>query len=312
MVLYGGIDRLLLSASPRRYMLLEVCVKPSRRVVLPPFTGKVVKSLFVKANSVLENVFSKPLVLEVDNVRVHVPKPIRVTPLYVRSSNGGVRFLWKRDLGGVRLFLGEDREACFLVGFGEQLEEEIFKGVMGLDNVELFNAKWSVSQVRVIHNYRLPSREHGVRLDNATGIRLVFRSPVKLVDPWVKSKYGRFLPLAGVVFAYNIGELLRLWRRNTDYWAMVGLVSAVLRETYRVLETAKVTTYVYDGKKLPGLGGYITYRVDMELLENIQGLKNLVENIIAHARIMGVGSSRAMGLGHVEIKILPTGLNKDA
>ena len=304
MVLYGGIDRLLLSASPRRYMLLEVCVTPSRRVILPPFTGKVVKSLFVKANNVLENIFSKPLVLEIDNVKVYVPKPIRVTPLYVRSSNGSTRFLWKKDLGGSKLCLRGGQEACFLVGFEEQLEEEVFKGIMGLDNVELFDAKWSVSQVKVVYNYKLPSSEHDVRLDNATGIRLVFKSPVKLVDPWVKSRYGRFLPLAGVVFSYNIGELLRLWRRNTDYWTIVSLVSAVLRETYRVLETAKVVTYVYDGKKLPGLGGYVTYKVDVELLNNIQGLKYLVENILAHAKIMGVGSSRAIGLGHVEIRLL--------
>ena len=295
---------MLLSATPRRYMLVEVCVSPSRGVVLPPFTGKVVKSLFVKANSVLENVFSKPLVLKMDGVRINVPKPIRITPLYIRSGDNGVRFLWKRSPSGNKLFLREGQKACFLIGFEEQLEEEVFNGIIGMDNIELFDAKWSVDEVKVIHNYRLPSDEHGVRLDGTGGLRIVFRSPAKLVDPWVKSRYGRFLPLAGVVFSYNIGELLRLWRRNTDYWTIVDLVSATLPETYRVLETAKVVTYVYDGKQLPGLGGYITYKINRELLDSVEGLKQLIENIIAHARIMGVGSSRAIGLGHIEIRLL--------
>ncbi len=304
MVIFGGIDRLFLLASPRKYTLLEVCVEVDRKVKLPAFTGKVPKSLLIKSNPTLEEVFAKPTILEVDGIKITIPKPLRLTTLYINTSSGKV-FLWKKSLNDRNhLYLPPNRDACFLVGFDETVEEAVYDAVMGLDRLELFDAYWSISSLKVLESYKLPSSSHGIRLEGVGAIRLVIRTPVKLVDPWAKSKYGRFLPLAGIVFSYNIGDLLRIWKRENGYWDLVGLVSASLRETYRILETAKPVKYVYDGKELPALGGSITYIVDWSIIDRVQGLKELLENIIAHAKIMGIGSSRAIGLGHVEIKLL--------
>ncbi len=305
MVIFGGIDRILLLASPRRYTLLEVCVEVDNRVRLPAFTGKVPKSLLIKANPSLEDVFSKPTVLQIGDMKITVPKPLRLTTLYISNGSRGKIFLWKKSLSNPNhLYLPPGKQACFLIGFDESIEETVYDALVGIDGLELFDAKWSLISLKVIESYKLPSRNHGINLEGVGAIRLIFRTPIKLVDPWAKSKYGRFLPLAGVVFSYNIGDLLRIWRRESGYWDIVSLVSASLRETYRILETARLVKYVYDGKELPALGGHVTYILDWEVINKVKGLKELIENILAHAKIMGVGSSRAIGLGHVEVQLL--------
>ncbi len=303
MVLIGGFDRILLSASPRKYTLVEICLRAERNVILPPFTGKASKSLLIIGNSKLYDVFEKPLTVEYNSVKIQVPKPLRVTPLYVRG-NGNTIYLWKKRIEGPPLRLRGNKIACFKVGFEEGLEKDIYYAVAGIDGAVLFDSRWFVESIRVEKSFRLPSQSPGVSLDNVSGIRIFFRSPIKLVDPWKKTRFGRFLPIAGVLFAYNIGELLRLLKRDIEYWYVVDMVSAALRETHRIWDTVKKTTYVYDGKELPALSGYTTYLVDNEIIDSIKGFKTFLENIIAHAIIMGVGSSRAIGLGHVDISFL--------
>ncbi len=303
MVLIGGFDRVLLSATPRKYSLIEVCLRVKDNVVLPPFTGKVSKSLLIIGNSKLYDIFEKPFIVEYDDIKIHVPKPLRVTPLYIKD-NGKTRYLWKKTVKGPHIRLRKDRIACFKVGFEEGLEKEIYFAVAGMDGANLFDARWTIESIRVERSFNLPSRSPGILLENVSGIRVVFRSPIKLLDPWKKTRFGRFLPIAGVLFAYNIGELLRLLKRDLEYWYVVSMVSAALRETHRIWETVKKVTYVYDGKELPALSGYAVYLVDDEIIGNINGFKVFLENIIAHAIIMGVGSSRAIGLGHVDIDFL--------
>ncbi len=97
MVLIGGFDRILLSAAPRKYTLVEICLRVERNVVLPPFTGKVSKSLLIIGNSKLYDVFEKPFIVEYDGVKIQVPKPLRITPLYVRN-NDSLIYLWKKQV----------------------------------------------------------------------------------------------------------------------------------------------------------------------------------------------------------------------
>jgi len=303
MVLIGGFDRILLSAAPRKYTLIEVCLRTERSVILPPFTGKVSKSLLIIGNSKLYDVFEKSLTVEYDGVKIQVPKPLRVTPLYVKG-NGNMIYLWKKTIDGPTLRLRGNKIACFKVGFEEGLEKDVYYAVAGMDGAVLFDSRWFIESIRVEKSFRLPSRSPEISLSNVSGIRIFFRSPIKLVDPWKKTRFGRFLPIAGILFAYNIGELLRLLKRDIEYWYVVSMVSAALRETHRIWDTVKKVTYVYDGKVLPALSGYATYLVDSEVIDSIKGFRTFLENIIAHAIIMGVGSSRAIGLGHVDISLL--------
>lgn len=303
MVLIGGFDRILLSASPRKYTLVEICLRVNKSVVLPPFTGKVAKSLLIIGNHKLYDIFEKPFMIEYGGVKINVPKPLRVTPLYIKN-NGGIRYLWKKTIKGSQLKLGGNKLTCFKVGFEEGLEKDIYYAIAGMDGALLFDAQWFIESIRVEESFKLPSKTPNISLDNISGIRVFFRSPVKLVDPWKKTRFGRFLPIAGVLFAYNIGELLRLLKRDIEYWYVVSMVSAALRETHRIWETVRKVTYVYDGRELPALAGYATYIVDDEIINSVRGFKTFLENVIAHAIIMGIGSSRAIGLGHVDILLL--------
>ena len=45
------------------------------------------------------------------------------------------------------------------------------------------------------------------------------------------------------------------------------------------------------------------YYIDHEILNQKLELKTLIENILSHAQIMGVGAGRANGFGHITIKI---------
>jgi len=63
--------RKLFESAPRLYYFGWVRLCVDGEAVLPPFTGKVVKSLLIKANPVLESVFEGKF----------YPRPVRVSTL---------------------------------------------------------------------------------------------------------------------------------------------------------------------------------------------------------------------------------------
>jgi hypothetical protein len=58
--------------------------------------------------------------------------------------------------------------------------------------------------------------------------------------------------------------------------------------------------YLYEGRLLPGLIGYIIYHVDETAQASSSHIETL-SHLLSHAAVMGAGSSRAAGFGHVEI-----------
>jgi len=284
-----GRDRFVLFSSPRCYFLAEVWVSPCGDAVVPPFSGKVCKSLLIKGNSKLLHVFEGKGLM---------PKPIRVSPL-----GYGDTYLWIRsdDRGRGLLTVSAGEEYFFYVGFDESVSHMVFNALEHVDGVEVFNVKWRLLNVKYFRE-NIPSKNPRVRLNDAESVVVEFKSPVNLIDPFKKTRFKRFIPLAGTVFAYNIGEISRILQRNTYYWQLVNLVNTVLRETSELWETLRKTHYIYEGKKIPGLIGEVEYTVDRKTLEENREAKTLIENILTHAQIMGVGSGRANGFGHVTVK----------
>lgn len=262
--------------------------------VLPPFTGKVVKTLLVNAEPGLNKIF----------LSAYSPKPIAISTL-AKLSGSKYLFLWKKGGRGsvLRVCAGDVVE--FWIGFSEDIAPTILGALEDMDGVEAFNTKWFLLELEV-ESYRLPARSDDIpstyRLDNADAIKIEFRTPALLLDPYKKSRFKRFLPVPGNVFSYNIGELLRI-QRNKDYIEVVNLVNALLNETYNILETVKPVKYVYGGKELPGIIGYAKYMIDWELLTETKA-KELLENLLLHSAIMGIGTSRASGFGYITVKIL--------
>lgn len=295
MVLHASIngERILNFSSPRKYSCLRIVVVPEKNTIIPPFSGKLVKTLLIRANPSLDQVFSS---------RTLNPKPIHVSPLGYIDNRGRMRFLWKslkkssevmRVVGGMKYF--------FHVGFEESIEHQVLEVMYRLDGVEAYGTRWFVEEI----DYRtieLPTQNPHIRISGGDSVVVEFRSPVNIIDPYKKTRYRRFLPVAGFLFSYNIGDLARVMQRDELYWKLVNLVNAVLQETHTVWETVNKTYYIYDGKPLPGLTGYIKYYVDEELVKDDEYLKLLIENMLVHASIMGVGSGRASGFGYVTIK----------
>jgi len=293
---YPSIDvsRILCFSSPRMYFEAKVSLTVEREAILPPFTGKVSKSLLIKGCDKLETIFKSP------NIN---PKPIKVSPLgYLR--NGREVYLWIRDGGKIGVAkAGPDREYFFYIGYEETVSHSVEEALSNIDGVELFGTKWYISNIE-INSYTLPSSKISkYDISNSTEVKVSFRSPVNIVDPYRKSRYRRFLPIAGFLFSYNIGEIARLERDNKLYWILIDYISAVLQETHNVWNTVKKIHYIYDGEKIPGLTGYIKYYINHDLLENKPEITKLIENILQHAEIMGVGSGRANGFGHVKITV---------
>ncbi len=261
-----------------------------REVVLPPFTGKVVKSLLIKAYPGLEDVFTS----------TYNPKPIHVSPLYYNGQ-----WLWKRWGREDRLSIPCNSIVGFHLGFTEDIAEKTYSAMENLFGVKLYDAEWSITEFNT-EKYELPSTDPGISIDDHDKVIVYFNSPAILVDPYKANPSNpRYLPLAGVLFSYNIGDLLRMrsreFRWKPEYWIAIDIINATLHEHRRILDYVKTVVYNYDGKKGYGIGGKAIYYITRRIINEKKWIKKLVENILVHASIMGVGSSRANGFGHVKI-----------
>ncbi len=285
-------SRRLFSSSPRKYYSADVVMRVSDGCVLPPFTGKVVKSLLMKASPDLQVVFES----------MYRPKPISISTL-VKLADGRRVYLWKRSDSNMVMKLDPGDRVGFHVGFTEDVADKVLDALGGLDGVELFKAKWFLEEYS-LETYELPAREEDIPREYRVGtdywVKVEFRTPTLFLDPYKASKIKRFLPLPGIVFSYNIGELLRM-EKNAEYIRMVDHMNALLNEPYTILETVKVVKYLYDGMSLPGVTGYAKYMIDYEYMVLTESVEFL-ENILLHAAVMGVGTSRANGFGYVTIK----------
>ncbi len=284
--------RILFSAPPRNYYVARVGVVVSNPAVLPSFSGKVVKSLLIKSNPLLEKIFKESLGGR--------PKPIHVSPLGYRDEKGRLVFLWKRsDAENKVLEASPDREYFFTVSCTEEISEMVLEAVMGANSIELFNTEWVITSINV-ERYRLPDKNPLIRLDDVVAVKVMFRSPIQPIDPYRKSPYKRLNILPGILFSYNAGEITRMYRRGPDYWRVLDILNYVLIESKTYWKTVKQINILYDNKEIPTLTGYVKYWVNLENVSEDEKL--LVENILSHAQIMGAGSSRSIGLGHIEIK----------
>ncbi len=297
-------SRLLLSAPPRTYGYARVCVSPDSAAVLPSFTGKAVKTLLIKANPRLEDVFAKELKVNVGGREARAPKPIHVTPLYrLVERNGRIteHYLWKK--AGARetppLTVEPGEKLFFHVGFTEEIEYMVLDALQSLDMIEAYNTKWLLLEVEVDSSTELPSENPPIKLEPGEAVVVEMKTPALLLDPYKPTPYARFLPTPGILLAYNVGDLIRSTSRGKEYLEAVAAIERALNETWKAVNTVRAVKYIYDGKALPGLYGYVAYKAPTDAdLEDLL----LAANALSHAAVMGIGRSRANGFGHVKIK----------
>ena len=273
-------NRFFYFSSPRKYCYARVSVCPKGDAIIPPFSGKVVKSLLIRGNDKLASIF------ESSGIK---PKPIHISPLGFFKNNK-LMFLWIKGDSGFKgpLTVSGGEEYFFHIGFEETIKHMVLGSLGNIDGVEVFNTKWYVLSYEY-GEVTLPSESPPISLNNVSYVKVEFRSPINIVDPYKPSKFRRFLPTAGFLFSYNIGELARILQRNEIYWKMINIFNAALQETHNIWDTVKKIFYIYNGKKIPGLTGYVKYFLEEELTKK-QIIRKLIENILTHAQIMGAVS----------------------
>ncbi len=283
--------RVLFSEPPRKFYMIHVSLHVSNPAILPPFTGKVVKSLLIKGNPDLEKVFKSST--------PGYPKPIHITPLGYRRRDKSVVFLWKKDRSRY-IEAKPGRQYFFIVSCSEDVSTMVLDSIMEINGVKLFNTEWSIDAVTA-STHDLPSSKPLVRLDNAKSVKIMFRTPVQPIDPYKKTIYKRMNILPGILLGYNAGEITRMYKRGPEYWRILDILNYVLTESITYWKTVKPIEILYDNKLIPTLTGYVKYWITLDGVD--ENSKILIENILSHAAIMGVGSSRSIGLGHIEIKV---------
>ena len=288
-------ERFILLSSPMLYFLVKIGVAPNKNTLLPPFTGKAVKSLLMKANPSLETIFEPP-------TQTYSPKPIKITPF---TTDDKV-YMWVRHGSNKVMEAKAGETLYFYIGFKEHVAHLVFQALEKLiDGVQLFNTEWRLTEFTEILKAEIPVENPPLDLTKIQAITVELKTPAKLIDPYKKTPYGRFLPVAGFLFAYNIGDIVSSKKkREKDYWHLINIANAVLQETHSAPETIKRVFYIYKGKPLPGLYGYIKYHICHNTLT--PETNTLLANTILHAQIMGIGSGRATGFGHIKIKTQPT------
>ncbi len=77
----------------------------------------------------------------------------------------------------------------------------------------------------------------------------------------------------------------------------------VLHQTPYSLETIRLEQPIYAGRKLLGITGEIEYGVIEKTIGQVEYLETLINNILSHAVIMGIGVNRTIGFGHAKIRL---------
>jgi len=278
------------------------------------YTGRLVKSLLIRAYSQLEDWF-KPS-------KGPVPKLIHITPLY-KSRGDKVECIYSyADCKSSRklikcvespTIIELNGDYYFYIGLYES-------GIKGLDivskllnYVECFEfikqrVCVEIESIEVV-NPLIPAGEIARRVIESKGVKVVFSSPVLLRDPLkTRRRQKTFIPSPMNVFAVPIYTKLYLAGgiKKSVYRRELLRVHRLFNETYTMFKTARVKWIYYTDKPIPALVGYVNYRLDIDYLKHLEeqgiNVEDWLGNIVAYAMTLGVGTGRATGFGHVEIK----------
>jgi len=319
-------------------VVVRVSVVFKQSLLVKDYTAKLVKTLLIAGNPRLEDVFSR--------TTSPLPKPLHVTPLYTyRRGEEGAKKLEAvytkhiskgstarppsiDKLKPVELEAG--REYFFYISTTLALLGDVLQGLSSADRFVFGYGEVVVEKLSYELEYVDVEREaEGIRkllesTDNKR-VKVVFESPTLLKDPlvpaalrWKKKKVFTALPEA--VFAtpfymvlYDIGKL-----RDSIFEDCMLYLRSVLNTPYTERKTANLVWYVYNGKPLPALIGYVKYYLDAEALHRAQKVMELEHSLdfidafaksIVLAKVYGIGDGRATGFGHTTIAIYGPGNN---
>ncbi|WP_230937919.1 CRISPR-associated endoribonuclease Cas6 [Sulfolobus acidocaldarius] len=248
-------------------------------IILPPFTSKLSRLILVK----LSDTYSK---LQYQNTSY---KPLRVT--VIKDPEG--RPVYARGRG--KSIINGNQSYSFTFSFQD---ENIFREIMEKvqTTVEAWNTKFQVN----LKDIKVVDQTESLRSESKL-YRMEFLTPTLLqpIRPNLKRKDNRF-----VLFPYVpilLFSIVKHWNQNMDQkiHGVTGLKTLYyMREVdYRL---RPVTTY-YDGKPVRGFTGWTVF--ELRSKRNSKITRN-VQKLLEYANYFGVGKSRAIGFGEVNVKVI--------
>jgi len=268
-------------------VLIRATIVFEQNLVVKDYTAKLVKSLLINSNPLLEEIFT----------RREGPKPIHITPLYTYKQNEKTgekqmepvytRYIPTGSTSkppGINrikpIELKAGREYFFYIGTNASLLNLVLLGLSNVDRFDFGSETVAINrldfEVKYIDIEREAERIESILESSSNGyLKIVFESPTLLKDPlaiarWKKKKL--FFPLPEAVFSTPFYmALLDTGRYKTSLFkkCMVYVKSA-FDIPYTALKTINLVWYIYDAKPLPALIGYTKYYIDTQLLNHIK------------------------------------------
>ncbi len=283
-----------------------------RDAVLPPFTGRTLKSVLAKAGC-LEGVRR----LYESQGR---PRPVSLSPLY-----RGRRPLYVRYKPGQpepprpTMVAREGEELSAYISYYVRNPQGLARALEGIvacdETVDIGYALIHVSTAEVsVQEMKSLTLEH---LEGEDTLKIVFETPVILTTKALtppplaprrlirdtRQAY-RLLPTPGYIMAYAAKLWMHLaYARGTPLdpvpYAVARLSDIMMAE---IDFNLKPETVLYKGKdsgkplKVRGVTGYVAYH----FLNN--RIKQIASKLLALAQTMGLGKSRSIGFGRIRVE----------
>lgn len=288
-----------MEASKFKLVKLVISFSEPRAIAVNTYTGKLIKTLLMVANPELATVFSHD--------KVPSPKPLHTTPLY-EENRGKVTVLYPkyvvRQVGEEvknispmvsPIMLEAGKEYAFYVGYHISYENEVIKAISKLiapTELEFGDYRLKLRLLRFQYvDVNIPKEFNYVK------VKLM--APALFRDPFAKlaqldDEKRRFVPFPPFMFSVNVYELFR-----EKYKTNIIKLAYSLIESHHNMETFMKVYYRYDDKVLPGIIGYGKFFLRKGLKD---ATKEMIKEVLTHASIMGIGTGRAAGFGHVSIE----------
>jgi CRISPR-associated endoribonuclease Cas6 len=285
MALTDKVQSERLDGAKRCVMRLSITFRPLRKILIPPFSAKVSKTILYKVSELFKRA---------SDISTQF-KPVAVTPIYrgdqpLFKIKGSQTYMMLEEGGNYAFSASLITNEATTLDELVSLESPIIDGVYGSSiAIEYINI-----EIRDFESF-------GFRKPSA--VKISFETPVLLQLPsrrrFISGRHFLF-PIPSLL----IGSLIEYWNKHCSpllivknpYYLTV-YANYVLREAdFQIIPV----TVIYDESRLiRGFIGWVLY--DLRTARNTRSLRKIL-TLLDYSQYVGVGRSRATGFGQLRLK----------
>ncbi|GIU72555.1 MAG: hypothetical protein KatS3mg003_2034 [Candidatus Nitrosocaldaceae archaeon] len=246
-------------------------------IIIPPFSSKISRSIVIKAlGDISFNYKYKPYV---------------ITPIF-RNDKPLIKSIYNNS--HIRLFKDKDYHFYFTA-----LDVGLVTKVIENSSIYLYNTEFNIT------DYELEVKTFGSLMIDSDKINIRFITPLLLQLPtkWSGIKRSRnfLLPVPSLM----LWSIANHWNNFApEELKIENCKRLVVFSNYSMLEfdyRLRPLTVVYDDKRTPtGIIGWIKFSIN----SNDDKYKNYLKRLLAYANYFGLGRSRAIGFGMVNVNTI--------